>query len=166
MPARTELGLFETTKDGGPTDAYGPSCTRFGIAIGYEPPGLLDLGVVNPRPARHVPFGHGHGKAVPGTFSNEPTFKVGESGKDVEDQGACCRSGVEQLLQGFEIHLISLEVVHDFQELPHGATETIQTYNAKGVALAGESHHLGQARPVETFSAHDILVDPLGTSLF
>jgi hypothetical protein len=166
LPARKELSLFEATKKGGPTDAYGLGRTRFGIAFGYEPPGLLDLGVVNPRPTGHVPFGHGHGKTVPGSLGNESALKVGQCGEDVEDQGASSRSRVELLLQGFEIHLVSFEVVHDFQELTHGATKTIQTYNAKGVALAGESHHFGQARPVETFSAHDILVDSRGTSLF
>lgn len=81
-----KLGLLQTTKQSGAADARSSGCSRLGMSLTKKANGLLDLGMLNSGPSRHVALGHGHGKTVPSAFGYEAALKVGQCGKDVEDQ--------------------------------------------------------------------------------
>ena len=115
------------------------------------------------RSATQVPPGPGCLQARVGAFPYQVAFKLCHSGEDVEDQHAAGRGGVHVLGQAFEPDSLSLQQVHEVDEVLYATTQPVELPHDERVPFADGVEHAVQFGPVRLRARRMVGEQPLAS---
>lgn len=78
---------------------------------------------------------------------------------------SCGRARIEVLFQGYDLHVLVFELLHDIEKIFRTASQTREFRDIDGIAFTGIAYHLLKLRSIRILAGQFVRIDTLHASL-